>query len=178
MSLKIGLSLDPEIERVLDSRCCGLSTERPMYAGEGMIRWETDSREFVVWTRETEWTPLFNFVQTNPYIVGLIDSVGQDLSEIHRRINDGFPDVYQRLQHIEDNLTEIHQRIDYIDARGRQMKASVEELETMIINNEQRIESFIGRLNVVEEQHNNINNINNSPHDDINNDDDPPLAVF
>ena len=181
MSIKLGLVLEPEIQRCLDTRCVGLSTERPtLFAAEGLIRYETDTQRFVYYTHGPGWIPLFNAIQTDPYVLGLVETVGQDLSEIHRRLNDGFPDVYQRLQHIEDNLTEIHQRIDYIDARGRQMKASVEELETMIINNEQRneqlhqrIESFIGRLNAVEGDAPNDND-----NGDNTNDDPPPLALF
>ena len=179
MSIKLGLSLDPEIERVLDARCVGLSTERPAYAAEGLIRWETDTHQFMFFNSEQQWLPLFSFIQTDPFVQGLIQSVGSDLSEIHRRLNDSFPDVYRRLEHIEeDNLSGIYGTLDFIDERSRQMKDRIEELETMIVNNEQRneqlhqrIESFISRLNALEgDAH---------PHGDtnVNTDGDPPLSV-
>ena len=189
MSIKLGLSLDPEIERVLDTRCCGLSTERPVYAGEGLIRWEPDTGEFVFFTELQQWTPLFNGIQTNPYVVGLIESVGSDLAEIHRRLNDyaadrtntqetfdrvfaTINDTHQRVEdfvgrlnaveeyvpelhrRLDDGLSNVYQRLEFIDARSASIKSRLEEFES--------------RLIVIENAHHNT---------DGNTDGDPPLSV-
>ena len=190
MSFKIGLSIEPEIQRCLDTRCVGLSTERPtLFAAEGLIRYETDTQRFVYYTHGPGWIPLFNAIQTDPYVLGLVDSVGQDLTEIHRRLNDYAADrtntqetfdrvfsllndmherveaLVGRINQIEDYQAEIHQRIengfndvytrlDFIDARGGQMKDRLEEYEN--------------RLIIVENAHDNTNDNTN----------DPPLALF
>ena len=194
MSIKLGLVLEPEVESVLDRRCCGLSTDRPVYAGIGMIRWETDTREFVVYTHETGWTPLFNFVESNAFVGQLIQSVSSDLAELHRRINDYAADrnttqetfnrvfstlneMHERVealvgrindieafqaeihQRIENGFNDVYTRLDFIDARNAQMKTTLDDVETRLIH--------------MENAHDN----NNDNTNDNTNDDPPPLAL-
>ena len=189
MSIPLGLALSPEIERPLDLRSVCTSNERPEYMYNGQLVYETDTQQYVYFNGEN-WVRLFDAIQTDPFVQGLVQGVTADLTEIHRRLNDSFPDVYRRLEHIEeDNLAGIYQTLDFLDARGRQMKDRLEELENLIVNIEQRneqlhhrIESFIGRLNAVEDAHNNNphngdtndDNTNDNTNDDTN---DPPLAL-
>ena len=96
MSIKLGLSLDPEIERPLDLRSVCTSNDRPEFVYNGQLVYETDTMQYVYYNGET-WVPLFNAIQTDPFVQGLIETVGYDISELHRRLNDSFPDVYQRI---------------------------------------------------------------------------------
>ena len=164
MSIKLGLALLPEIELPLDVRSVCTSDNRPEFVYNGQLVYETDTMQFVYYNGES-WVRLFDALQTDPFVQNALETIGSGLSELRRRIDDSVPDVYQR--------------IEFIDARSRQMKDRIEELETMIVNNEQRneqlhqrIESFIGRLNAVENAHNNNDNGDNT------NDDPPPLALF
>ena len=78
-------------------------------------------------------------------LVGRINDIENFQAEIHQRIENGFNDVYTRL--------------DFNDARGRQMKTTLDDVETRLIH--------------MENAHDN----NNDNTNDNTNDDPPPLAL-
>ena len=194
MSIKLGLVLEPEIQRCLDTRCVGLSTERPtLFAAEGLIRYETDTQRFVYYTHGPGWIPLFNAIQTDPYVLGLVDSVGQDLTEIHRRLNDYAADrtnTQETFNRVFSTLNEMHERVEALVGRINAIENFQAELHQRIengLNDAYTRLDFIDARNAqmkttlddVETRLIHMENAhNNNDNNDINNNDDPPLAVI
>ena len=188
MSIKLGLVLEPEIQRCLDTRCVGLSTERPtVYAAEGLIRYETDTQRFVYYTHGPGWIPLFNAIQTDPYVLGLVDSVGQDLTEIHRRLNDYAADrtnTQETFDRVFSLLNENHERVEILYARINAIESFQVEIHQHINDAYTRLDFIDARnaqmkttLDDVETRLIHMENAHNNNNDNGDNTNDPPLAL-
>ena len=163
MSIPITLSLEPMIQKVLDTRCIGLSTDRDTVAfpAPGLLRYESDTGLFVVFDG-TEWKLLID-LQNDPYVQGLIQSVTVDLTHIHERLNHLDADVYQRLDHYSQSLNTMFQRVEQNEGdlnnletdvyqRVEQNEGEINSFQNLIENTiNQKINTIFGRLNALEE---------------------------
>ena len=78
MSVPLGLVLNPQINKVLDKRCSGVSTNRPQYVAPGLLRFETDTQKFVYYNGNAwvDFSPaLFEEENDTDYVQNPIGSI-------------------------------------------------------------------------------------------------------